>query len=224
MQLVKTGNGKAKGFSDLAKVSISLVTTSKEKGGLLDKYLCDYDALKNTLKNFLDKYQVELSFDSYHMAEKMKTVEKIAISTTEKKSEIDYYYVRGEFTLELPIKDNDRRIVAEFIDCIEKVNDKVSYHINFTLSEKKASELRAEATNNALDNIKIEVIQIANHLDYHGIDLVSIDFTEDALDGNYRMRSAASIGTTERVQKLDEMLESKEIVVESSFISTWKIS
>lgn len=224
MKLEKMGKGRARGFADMAKVSISLVTRLKNKPGLLDAYLLDYDVLCGSLRGFLEKHQVELSFENYRMAEKVKTVDETINGKTQKRNEIEYYYICGNFSLELPIINNDRLIVAELIDCIEKINEKidmVSYHINFTLSEEKASKLRAEATNNALDNIRIEVEQVAEHLGLHNISLQDIDFTDNS--NMYTMRQRSDLSPAERVQKLDEMLESKEITVESSFVSAWEI-
>ena len=224
MQLIKEGFGRAKGFADMADVSISLILKSKHKNDLLDLYLLDYEALKTHLDVFLKRYGLEMMFEDYKFSEKTKKVETTKFDMVETTYELDYYYICGNFSIEIPIKDNDRRIVAEFIDLIEKFDRIAQYHIEFVLSEKKLSELMAQATNNALDNIKIEVSQIADHLGLHNVSLASIDFRNNSR--GYERMSMANSGyqPDERIKKLDDMLESREIEVVSRFTSEWEIA
>ena len=153
MKLIKKGNGKAKCPADLAKIEIILMTKNQHKNELLTNYIDDYDKLSGVLNGLIQKYNLDnLSFEKYYAAEEYKTVKTIKNDKELYNKILDYYYIEGLFTLDIEIKNNDRRVIAEFINLLDKFSN-VKYKINYTLKESTFASMRAAATNNALDNI-----------------------------------------------------------------------
>ena len=240
MLIYKNGTGSAKAYSDLVEIRLTLTQRHKtNKDKMLNDYLVNYKELKTKITRFLETNFIDshLNFIDYYSGEKTKAIEIINNGIKEYNYEHEYYYINGNFSLELPIIDNDRKQVAELLIVLEKFNagitennGLVNYHTTFTLSEELRAKLNAEATNNALDNIKIEIENIAGHLNYKNISLIEVDFNMNSrsnnnvfLNAEAKMRTGA-LSHEEKVKILDDMLEGKEIEVTSKFSSKWEIN
>ena len=227
MKLIKKGNGKAKCPADLAKIEIILMTKNQHKNELLTNYIDDYDKLLDVLNGLIQKYNLDnLSFEKYYAAEEYKTVKTIKNDKELYNKILDYYYIEGLFTLDIEIKNNDRRVIAELINLLDKFNN-VKYKINYTLKESTFASMRAAATNNALDNIKIEVKQIADHLGLKTIKLCAVNFEAKSYSyrsGNLMYDMDASASSEEKkIELLEQMMQSKDIEVISEFVSIWDV-
>lgn len=227
MKLIKKGNGKVKCPADLAKIEIILMTKNQHKNELLTSYIDDYDKLSGVLNGLIQKYNLDnLSFEKYYAAEEYKTVKTIKNDKELYNKILDYYYIEGLFTLDIEIKNNDRRVIAEFINLLDKFSN-VKYKINYTLKESTFASMRAAATNNALDNIEIEVKQIANHLGLKTIELCAVNFETknySSRSGNLMYGMDASASSEEKkIELLEQMMQSKDIEVISEFISIWDV-
>ena len=227
MKLIKKGNGKAKCPADLAKIEIILMTKNQHKNELLTNYIDDYDKLSGVLNGLIQKYNLDnLSFEKYYAAEEYKTVKTIKNDKELYNKILDYYYIEGLFTLDIEIKNNDRRVIAEFINLLDKFSN-VKYKINYTLKESTFASMRAAATNNALDNIEIEVKQIADHLGLKTIKLCAVNFEAKSYSyrsGNLMYDMDASASSEEKkIELLEQMMQSKDIEVISEFVSIWDV-
>lgn len=227
MKLIKKGNGKAKCPADLAKIEIILMTKNQHKNELLTNYIDDYDKLSGVLNGLIQKYNLDnLSFEKYYAAEEYKTVKTIKNDKELYNKILDYYYIEGLFTLDIEIKNNDRRVIAEFINLLDKFSN-VKYKINYTLKESTFASMRAAATNNALDNIEIEVKQIADHLGLKTIELCAVNFEAKSYSyrsGNLMYDMDASASSEEKkIELLEQMMQSKDIEVISEFVSIWDV-
>lgn len=234
MILIKKGEGTAKHFADLAIVNILLLTTdSNNKHNLLDKYLLDYKFFNSKITAFLHSNSIdsELMFNDYISSEKFKRIEVKKGDKKEYKDELQYYYIEGRFSLEIPIIDNDRGNVAKLIAILDDLigeDLQLCYSVNLTLSDDTRARMTAEATNNAIDSINIEIAGIAKHLNKTNYSLVELNFEcSDNVYGsvNAMCKTSASmeLSRAEKVGLLDEMLESKEIEVSSKFLSKWEL-
>ena len=227
MKLIKKGNGKAKCPADLAKIEIILMTKNQHKNELLTNYIDDYDKLLDVLNGLIQKYNLDnLSFEKYYAAEEYKTVKTVKNDKELYNKILDYYYIEGLFTLDIEIKNNDRRVIAEFINLLDKFSN-VKYKINYTLKESTFASMRAAATNNALDNIEIEVKQIADHLGLKTIELCAVNFEAKSYSyrsGNLMYDMDASASSEEKkIELLEQMMQSKDIEVISEFVSIWDV-
>ena len=227
MKLIKKGNGKAKCPADLAKIEIILMTKNQHKNELLTNYIDDYDKLSGVLNGLIQKYNLDnLSFEKYYAAEEYKTVKTVKNDKELYNKILDYYYIEGLFTLDIEIKNNDRRVIAEFINLLDKFSN-VKYKINYTLKESTFASMRAAATNNALDNIEIEVKQIADHLGLKTIKLCAVNFEAKSYSyrsGNLMYDMDASASSEEKkIELLEQMMQSKDIEVISEFVSIWDV-
>ena len=227
MKLIKKCNGKAKCPADLAKIEIILMTKNQHKNELLTNYIDDYDKLLDVLNGLIQKYNLDnLSFEKYYAAEEYKTVKTIKNDKELYNKILDYYYIEGLFTLDIEIKNNDRRVIAEFINLLDKFSN-VKYKINYTLKESTFASMRAAATNNALDNIEIEVKQIADHLGLKTIELCAVNFEAKSYSyrsGNLMYDMDASASSEEKkIELLEQMMQSKDIEVISEFVSIWDV-
>lgn len=227
MKLIKKGNGKAKCPADLAKIEIILMTKNQHKNELLTNYIDDYDKLLDVLNGLIQKYNLDnLSFEKYYAAEEYKTVKTVKNDKELYNKILDYYYIEGLFTLDIEIKNNDRRVIAEFINLLDKFSN-VKYKINYTLKESTFASMRAAATNNALDNIEIEVKQIADHLGLKTIKLCAVNFEAKSYSyrsGNLMYDMDASASSEEKkIELLEQMMQSKDIEVISEFVSIWDV-
>ena len=175
----------------------------------------------------IQKYNLDnLSFEKYYAAEEYKTVKTIKNDKELYNKILDYYYIEGLFTLDIEIKNNDRRVIAEFINLLDKFSN-VKYKINYTLKESTFASMRAAATNNALDNIEIEVKQIADHLGLKTIELCAVNFEAKSYSyrsGNLMYDMDASASSEEKkIELLEQMMQSKDIEVISEFVSIWDV-
>lgn len=238
MRLDKVGNGFAQSFADVANISITLQTIEKDESQrdrLLDSYLADYKQFNEAINDFLSEHLLncKLNFDTYYNGTYTNRVEIVENNRTKYKDEFDHYYILANFSMEMPIVNNDRSVLAQFTMILDELSKHmyVRYHVTFDLSEQLRAKLSAEATNNALDNIKIEVMRIASHLGFNNVTLMQIDFVSqqtryasnlDMIEKQSKF-SASSMTPAEKVQLLEDMLQSKEIKVYSNFISVWEI-
>jgi len=234
MRIIKNGNGAANHYADLATISFSLMSKSRDKNILLEKYLYDYKTFTARIGNFItqENLDTQLYFDNYTSSEHKKRIEKEDKGKKEVEYILEYYYIMGDFSLNINLINGNREVIAKLIRLVEDINKDldISYHIKFTLQKETEAKVRAQATNNALDNIKIEVENIAGHLNKSKVELLEINFIRDrnlAYSDMAIMNKSAIRGAmteAEKIELLDEMLESKDIEISSSFGSVWEVS
>lgn len=238
MILVKTGIGTAKHPANLGKIFFTLTVKSyTDKDILLSDFCAAYKDLESDIYEILTKfgYDNKISFVDYTNSAHYKRVEKIVDGKTTYENEFEYYYILGEYTLELAF--TERTVFAELVNLFDKLasikNQKEEYsiHINFTLTEETFAKMRAQATNNALDNIAIEVNGIAEHMGFKKTNLVLVDFNFNSNNVMYDstvMRSkaigVAPLSDGEKIKILDDMLSTEEdIEITSKFESKWEL-
>ena len=229
MKIIKNGEGKATHPANLGKVFLTITTKSLQDKGLIDLFCKDLTNFKTVILGVLSRYGYSenlLKFSEYKKSAKYRRVEVKNEDKTAYKDELEYHYITGYFSIELPFEDN-RKVFAELL--LETNNLGGGINIDFTLTENTFASLKAQATNNAIDNIHIEIRGIAEHLGYDCIELATINFnfktqSYGTFDEARMMKCSSAPTNEEKIKVLDEMLsEANDITVTSVFESIWEI-
>ena len=236
MILIKTGEGIAKHPANLGKIYFCVLVKSYEtKEHLLSNFCAAYQDIESDIYEILTKYNYnnKISFNDYTSSAEYKKIETVIDGKTTYETELDYYYIVGHYSLDLEFEN--RKVFAELLNLFNKANthsnlEEYSIYIDFTLTEETFAKMRALATNNALDNIAIEVNDIAVHMGLVKATLMLVDFNFNRnnsvmYDNAYGAKmNKMSLSEEETIKALDDMLSNeKDIEVISRFESKWEL-
>lgn len=234
IKLQSNGTAQAKPNYVTTNITISIKDVDKNR---CSKLLID---IIGNLSVKLEEFQLKkIEFSSYNIREITKTVEinNKKTNIVEKKSVFDYYngnaYFNVEFNLDFKLMEQINNLCSIMSKDFTTEQSTVSIfaQFNYTLTDELFAELNSQAVNNALDKMKSQAENIAQHLKLANIELLEVNFVERSFNDNnlFMTEKRAAFGSSNNyasytIASLDELIKLKDIKVSTEIYSNWELN